>query len=139
MSYDFPRYPQMYSASNTFTSDETYIIAGPKGIKGRLIDFGVFGVTTAFAGGTTTPIMSIGTVADPDAYGDDFDFGTLADNSGKSILSTYSDPADIATYILNDGAIPDSHSTYVNMKCIAATGGGAAGVARAFALIYWGA
>lgn len=119
----------------TWTADETFFHIGPKGKACRLYDYGVYGVTTAFAGATTTPTMSIGTSADPDAYGEDFDFGTLADNSSKSVRSTYRvDEAGFATYFLAAGQTIAA-DTQVNMKCIGATGGGAAGVSHAFMIL----
>jgi hypothetical protein len=120
-------------------SNASPIIAGPKGLKGRLIDYGVQWVSEAFAGGTTTPQMSIGTAADKDHYGEEFDFGALAVASGgKSIRSTYAydDLAHIATYILNDGALPAD--TPVEVTLLAATGSGLTGMAIPFVKIDWG-
>jgi hypothetical protein len=127
IKYDFP--------VHTWTGSETFSVQGPKGKSGRLYDYGVYGVTTAFAGGTTTPVMSVGTPSDADAYGEEFDFGTLADNSGMSVRSTYAPShATFDDYILA-GDIPKDQEVVVT--CTAASGGGAAGVSTPFVIIDW--
>lgn len=136
MSYDRPCRMTYTFGPYTFTADETFSVQGPKGKKGRLWDYGVTGVTTAFAGGTTTPMLSVGTPSDADAYGEEFDFGTLADNSGQSIRSTYYPyHASFDDYLLLTQVIPADQE--VVLKAIGATGGGAAGVANIFMVIDW--
>lgn len=108
---------------------------GPKGKAGRLYDYGVEALTEAFAGASTTPMMSIGTVADPDHYGDEFDFGALAIADGtKSIRTTYKPTeAGFATYMLIRDLPAD---TVVMMTCVAATST-PTGQANAFVDIVW--
>lgn len=135
MSYDDPNRMTYTFGPYTFTADETFSIQGPKGKKGRLWDYGVYGVTTAFAGATTTPQLAVGTPSDQDAYGNEFDFGTLADNSGQSVRSTYYPyHASFDDYLLN--AVIDADQEVV-IKAIGATGGGAAGVANFYCIIDW--
>jgi hypothetical protein len=121
----------------SFAGSDNFSFLGPKGKAGLLWDYGVYAVTTTFAGATTTPMMSVGTAADADHYGDDFDFGALvADTSGgKSIRTTYA-PTDagFATYMLITD-LPANTAVYGVL--IAATGGGAAGVATAFVDVIW--
>jgi hypothetical protein len=135
MAYDNPR---IMRTTFPFTNaDATFAIAkGPKGKKGRLYNYGVYGVSTTFAGATTTPTMSVGTSGDHDAYGDEFDFSTLAAGTSKSIRSTYRpEQAGFATYILNQGELPAD--TDIVAAWTAATGGGAAGVGIGFVDIQW--
>lgn len=123
MSYDRPN-RMMYSFGNFDfggAGNETFSIQGPKGKKGRLYDYGVYGVIEAFAG-DTTPMMSVGTPSDADAYGEEFDFGALADNSGKSVRSTYDESADKTEFdaVMVDRNIPADQEIVVT--CVAATG-----------------
>lgn len=139
MSYEHPRFSRTYSWIFAHADgDASRSTKGPKGMRGRLIDYGYHMVTTTFAGGTTTPQACVGTSGDQDAYGEEFLGGLLAATDGaKSILSTYSKPADIATYILNDGALPADTAVY--LKNIVATGSSAGGAGTIFALVHWGA
>lgn len=118
-------------------ADDNMTFKGPKGKEGLLYDYGVYNVTETFAGGTTTPKMSVGNAADADHYGDDFDFGALvADTSGgKSIRSTYA-PGTTGwnTYMLIR-ELPADTAIYGVM--IAATGSGLTGHANAFVDVIW--
>lgn len=115
-------------------SNEVFSIQGPKGKSATLWDYGVYGVTEAFAGTTSTPAMSVGD-ADPDAYGEEFDFGALADNSGKSVRQTYAPhEATFATYILNSGYI--AADTEIVTTCVAAVGS-PTGMAIPFTVLEW--
>lgn len=137
MSYDFPRYPRTYTFLYA-AADINRGFVGPKGVKGRLIDYGWQAVSTTFGGDTTKPQISVGVAADHDLYGDELDGGTIAaTDGGKSVLSTYSKLSDIATYILNDGAIEANVAPFVYVTH--GTGGSAGGAATAFMTIYWGA
>lgn len=118
-------------------ADETFSIIGPKYMPSRLIDYGVFGVTEVFAAGTNKPMMSVGSPSDADAYGEEFDFGALADNHAMSVLQTYrGNQTVIDTYILNAGAI--AADAEIVVKCLAGTGSGLTGMAIPFAWIAWG-
>lgn len=117
-------------------SNTLYHIIGPKGKEGLLWDYGVYAVMEAFAAGTTTPMMSIGTVADPDHYGDEFDFGALAvAGGGKSIRTTYAESATgFGTYMLIRNLPAD---TVILITCVAGTGSGLTGMASPFVDIIW--
>ncbi len=123
----------------TWTSDVTHYIVGPTGKKGQLWDYGVMGVTTTFAGGTTTPSMKVGITGTLAKYGVLYDFGLLATTVGmKSIRSTYAISASgYSTYILQTLDIIATSTSPVVVTCVAATGGGAAGVAIPFVDIKW--
>lgn len=117
-------------------ADETFTVLGPKGKKGRLIDYGVYGPTEAFAAGTNKPMMAVGTAADQDHYGEEFDFGALALDTMKSIRTTYlPTDAGYATYILSYGELPAD--TGVKVTCVAGTGSGLTGMAIPFVDIIW--
>lgn len=135
-SYD-NRAPTRYSMDQiTMTStDKVRSFRGPKGKAGRLLDYGIDGISTTTAGATNTPQVSVGTAADPDAYGEEFDVGALTAPNAKSVASTYR-PTDSgwATYMVNQTIPAD---TLVQLTCVAATGGGAAGVGNPFMLIAW--
>jgi len=117
-------------------ADETFSIIGPKGKACRLFDYGVFGVTEVFAAGTNTPRMMVGSPSDDDAYGDEFDFGALADNHGKSIRSTYGpyDATNLALYLLTAGQTIAADAEVV-VKCVAGTGSGLTGMAIPFVIL----
>lgn len=121
-------------------ANETFSIIGRKNKGAYLWDYGVFGVIEVFAAGTATPMMSVGTPSDPDAYGEEFDFGALADNHGMSVRSQYLDnPAlggtSVQTYILNAGKIPINQEIVVT--CVAGTGSGLTGQAIPFVDLRW--
>lgn len=136
--HDYAARRERYNHSQfNFAGSDNFTFKGPLGKAGLLWDYGVYAVTTTFAGATTTPMMSVGTAADADHYGDDFDFGALAADTvgSKSIRTTYA-PTDsgFATYMLITDLPKD---TAVYGVLIAATGGGAAGVATAFVDVIW--
>ena len=111
-------------------------LKGPKGKAGLLFDYGVFGLSEAFAAGTTTPMMSVGTIADPDYYGDEFDFGALAINAGgKSVREThYPGSAGFTSKMLIREIPADS---VVMVTLVAGTGSGLTGQAVPFVDIKW--
>jgi len=140
MPYD--KMPTRYSFG-TFDfgggADESFSIYGPKGKKGRLYDYGVFGITEVMNGDTLDPNIAVGTPADPDAYGEEFTLTTAthgADNHAVSIRSTY-DPthATFDDYILGQGSIPKDQEVVV--KCSAATGANLTGMGIPFVDIIW--
>lgn len=139
MSYDFPRYIRTHS----FTwaqggGDLSRGFLGPKGMKGRLIDYGYTQITTTFAGATTTPSAKVGITGSLASVGVLFDGSTTTTTvAHRSVLSTYSKLSDIATYILSDGALA-ADTTYF-LTHVDPTGSGAAGAATCFAMIHWGA
>jgi hypothetical protein len=136
MSYDKPN-RQKYSFG-TFdfggAADDTFVIKGPKGRKGRLYDYGVEGTTEVFNGGTITPKIAVGTAADPDAYGDELVLHGLADASATSIRSLYRESdSGFATYMLDRNLPAD---TAVVVTCTVATGS-PTGMGVPFVIIDW--
>lgn len=117
-------------------ADDVMAVSGPKGKTGLLWDYGVYDVTEVFNGGTSMPKLSVGTIDDPDLYGEDFDMGAVAENGGsKSIRTTYAPgSADWDLYMLERHLPAD---TPVALKMIAATGSGLTGIATAFMDIIW--
>jgi len=100
MSYDRPNrmtYAFKFDAGNN--GNETFTVKGPKGKKGRLWDYGVYGVTEAFTADCT---IAIGTASDPDAYGEEFAMGALALDTPKSIRTTYDEhDSGFSTYMVD--------------------------------------
>jgi hypothetical protein len=134
MSYDDK--PTRYSFGNFDfgDADQTFSIIPPKGKSGYLHDYGVFGVTEVFNGGTVTPKISVGTTSDADAYGDELDLNALADNHAMSVRTTYSEPStSFATYMINRH-LPKDTELYVHI--VAATGS-PTGQAIPFVDIIW--
>lgn len=135
MSYDNPnRTTYWLGGSVDFGgSDEQYVIKGPKGKAGKLVDYGVQGATEVFNGSTVTPKMAVGTASDPDAYGEEFDLDDVALNSGKSVLSENDTQAGIDAVIVNQNIAAD---TLVYVTVTAATGS-PTGIASMFVTIDW--
>ena len=127
----------IFSGVNVGSSDQTRTIKGPKGKVGRLWDYGVQCVTTTFAGGTTTPKMEVGKSGTLAAYGVAYDFGTLSTTGGSKSPRTdlQTDDATWRSAAFVDADIPKDTIVYCTM--VAATGGGAAGIADFFAEIIW--
>ena len=96
-------------------------IIGPKGKQGLLWDYGCHSLAEAFAGSSTTPMISVGTTGNADAYGEEFDYGALAvAGGGKSIRTTYAETdSGWATYMVDRNLPMD---TVVMVTHIAATG-----------------
>jgi len=116
-------------------ADTLQHIDTPKGKQGFLWDYGCHTVTEAFAGSSTTPIISVGTTANADAYGEEFDYGTAAVAAGgKTIRSTYAETdAGWATYMVDQNLPAD---TVVMVSHVAATGS-PAGTAIGGVSIIW--
>lgn len=80
-------------------------IRGPKGKKGQIWDYGIEGVTTTL---TSAASVAIGTTADPDAYGDEFDISAVAAEDAKSVRQTYNltsvttNSTDFRDFVLGD-------------------------------------
>lgn len=136
MSYDKPDRQSYSFGVFDFggAADETFSIRGPKGKRGYLRDYGVYGCIEVMNGGTITPKIAVGTAADPDAYGDELVLHALADNEATSIRMLYAEhDAGFATYML-DRNIPAD--TEVVVTCTAATGT-PTGQAVPFVVIDW--
>lgn len=96
MSYEKPfrqKYAVAFDAGNN--GDESWAFKGPKGKKGRLIDYGVEGITEAF---TANAQISVGTGADPDAYGEEIAVGAQAVDTVLSLRTLYDPGKDKTAY-----------------------------------------
>lgn len=116
---------------------EIFYVLGPKGRKGKLVDYGVHHVTEAFTADTLPAYVSVGTAADADAYGEELSMGTSAiDVGSKSVRQSFRAAEDIEDYILEAGLnLPAD--TKVGLHCTAPTGGTPAGMAQPFMIIDW--
>lgn len=138
MSYDKPNRVK-YSGWGLFDfgagSDEQFNIIGPKGKAGRLYDYGVEGTIEVMNGASTTPKVSIGNSSSATAYGAALDINALADNTAKSIRSTYREDAAAfaGTYMTNRNIPAD---TQIRVNCVAAAGS-PTGQAVPFVIIDW--
>jgi hypothetical protein len=121
----------------TLTSDDVRSFKGPKGKEGTLIDYGFEGVTTTFAGGTTTPGVKVGNASDDDAYGTILDALTMAaDTAGSFSVLTQTVPGTTSyDALMVQRKIPKDTVVYLTLR--AASGGGAAGVGGMFVEIAW--
>lgn len=118
-------------------ADAYHTIKGPKGKKGRLYDAGVCGPAEAFAAGTLLPQISVGTVADRDAYMEEFSLGALALATPKSLRSTYDEGSEKTSFdaVMVNPVLPAD--TPVAFHLIAGTGSGLTGQAIPFIIIDW--
>lgn len=132
MSYDRPNrltytFPALDWGAN---NSESFGIRGPKGKKGRLIDYGVIGVTEAFTSDDMT--ISVGTATDPDAFGDEFILNGAAAGSAKTVRSTYAEHEQgFKNHMVNPN-LPADTDIVVTM-----TGASAAGIGTPFVVIDW--
>ncbi len=137
MSYDRHRTRYPFGVVDFGGSNAVYYILGPKGKDGQLYDYGVFGLTEAFVGVTTTPVVAVGINGNPDAYGEEFDLGAIALTvGGKSLRTTYDmfETGYKTTYMVDKSVDKD---VAVLVSITAATGGDAAGQGVLFCDIIW--
>lgn len=97
MSYDKPN-RQKYQVTVDFggQNGDAFHFLGPKGKAGRLVDYGVEGVTEVVDAAAT---LAIGTASDPDHYGDEFSLITAVDTP-KTVRSSYDPIADKTAFDL---------------------------------------
>jgi len=133
--YDNPN-RQKYTFAFNFgaAADENFSIRGPKGKSGRVIDYGVEGVTEVFNGASTTPKIAVGTTSDPDAYGEELDLNGVADNDYKSVRSTYAETSTGFAALMVNPEIPKDTEVY--LTCTGAVGS-PTGIGNAFVIIDW--
>lgn len=123
---------------NSFASSNRIVkVRGPKGHFGRISSVNIW-VTTTCAGATTTPIVEVGTATAGSAGEGKFFKKDLGTTAGSTLLS-YIDPPNnaenlMAATVPNVLAQPDT-DLFINL--VAATGGGAAGVADVIIVIDW--
>ncbi len=117
-------------------ADEVFYLTGPKGKKGKLVDYGIQHVLEAFNAPTTAAIVSVGSSSDLDAYGANLSIGALAADAGGKSVRTECVGDQIDDYILAAG-LSMPKDTKVGVKCTAVTGSGPTGQAHVFAVIDW--
>lgn len=116
---------------------EIFWAFGPKGKRGLLVDYGVQHVTETFNAVTTPATVSVGTAADPDAYGEEFSLGTTAADVGSaSVLQAYRRGSTEYKALVLPG-VWIAADTKVGLHCVAPTGGTPAGIAQVFMEIIW--
>lgn len=131
------RYYYQFDTLDFGTAGEIFYVTGPKGRKGKLIDYGVHHITETFTATTLPAYVSVGTAADADAYGEELSMGTSAADAGSvSVRTTSRDPDVIDNYIL-DAGLNLPADTKVGLHCTAPTGGTPAGMACPFMVIDW--
>ena len=137
---------QKYAFQHDFgAGGEVYSVKGPKGKKGTLLNYGVYGITETFSATVTAGMVAVGNGTDPDAYGEELSLGTsAADTVGEVSIDTLyrydqvgggAGVTDRDDYILNGGEIPAD--TVVYLTCTAPTNGSETGIATAFMEILW--
>lgn len=122
MSYDKPnriKYAFPYDAGNT--SDEVWVITGPKGKAGRIWDYGVEGVTEAF---TTGASLAVGKEGDPDANCEELSLAGVAIDSSHHLRGLYDPVADKAAFdaLLVEPDVEADVPVYLTLVDDAATG-----------------
>lgn len=82
-----------------------FAIKGPKGKKGTPWDWGIEGVTTAL---TSACSIAVGSTADADAYGEEFQVGLTGAEDAASVRTTYypeldsTSDTDIRDFVVGD-------------------------------------
>jgi hypothetical protein len=115
---------------------EVFAVLGPKGKKGTLVDYGSQHVTEAFTATTLASFVSVGTVADADAYGDEISMATQAIDSGGRATNNIQRKGTAAyeAQFINKRLPAD---TPVALHVTAPTGGTPAGMAHFWMEIIW--
>lgn len=145
MAYDFPnriKYSFLTDISGLSTAGigvtAEYAIRGPKGKAGRLYDWGMEGITTAVS--SNASVVSVGTTADVDAYGEELSIVLTTGNSVSArnsyrpkgvLISTNS--TDLGDYLI-DGVIPANQKVLLT---VGANSTDATGIGTAFCIIDW--
>ena len=115
---------------------DIYYFKGPKGKKGKLVDYGVHHPTETFTADTLPAYVSVGTAADADAYGEELSMGLLAADAGSKSVRTETVGDEIDNYILPAG-LSMPKDTKFGIHCTAPTGGTPAGIAQPFCIVDW--
>lgn len=129
--YDTPIYETISFPSKDFSAtDVTYVVRGPKGMRGKLYDVqGV--VTVTCAGATTKPKLQVGLSGALTTYAD-MDMGTTAAGAAKRASQTV---GDLKLTNNNLKIIDADTDVYITLK--AATGAGAAGTIVPMFMFQW--
>lgn len=117
-------------------ADILYYVKGPKGKAGRLVNYGVEGLTEAMNGGTLMPKMAVGIVGTAEKYGKKITFTSMAIADGTVSLRTLYAPTD-ATFATTLVIAELPADTVVMVTCYAATGSALTGIGQPFVDINW--
>ena len=132
--YDNPnriKYGFFFDAGNN--GNETFTITGPKGKAGVLYDYGVEGVTEAF---TADAMISVGTAADPDHFGEEIAIGVLAVDTPKHLRGLYDPIADKTSF---DALLVIKDIPADTLVQLTITDDASAGIGTFFCIIDWAA
>lgn len=136
MSYE--KSPDLYDGFGQFdwgaAADEQFVIEGPKGKAGILVDYGMMAATEVFNGSTVTPKIAVGTSSDPDAYGEELDLDGVAVNTSKSVLTENAVASSGYDALMVNRNIPADTPVYIT--CTGATGS-PTGIGTPFVKIIW--
>lgn len=137
MSYSNPnRQTYSFGTRDTDAGDEVFAVLGPKGKAGRVYDYGIMHVTEAFTATTLPCYVSVGTVADADAYAEEIGMGTAAiDSGGVSMRNSLTQDQITAREAALSPNIPAD--TIFALHVTEATGGTPAGIGIPFMVIDW--
>lgn len=137
MGYSNPnRQTYTFGAHDAGAGGEVFAILGPKGKAGRVHDYGIMHVTEAFTADTLPCNVSVGTVADADAYAEEVSMGTAAiDSGGVSLRNSLTLDQIITREAALSPEVPAD--TPVALHVTAPTGGTPAGIGIPFLVIDW--
>ena len=130
-SYDNPQRETMCFPSKDFSStDVTYVVRGPNGMRGKLRDI-IAPVTVTCAGATTKPKLQVGISGTLTKYAD-MDMGVTAADACKRASQT---SGDIKLVNGLEQVLDADTDIYITLK--AATGAGAAGTLVPMFVFEW--
>lgn len=131
------RYYYQFGLHDFGNGGEIFLVTGPKGKKGKVIDYGIHHCTETFTATTLPAYVSVGTAADADAYGEELSMATFAADAGsRSVMTVVNSPAERDTYMLA-ASLSLPADTAVGLHVTAPTGGTPAGMAQPFMIIDW--
>lgn len=155
MAYDFPRrHVYMFDAHSFASADRAIILKNPlKGSRGKLMSVDAM-VTTTCAGATTKPIIKVGTTVGGaelftmnlgttagGAVMSSREYGTVLTTAATgAVTSAYSTTAGILgnkSLVPTDKYVVGASDADLYVTLVAATGGGAAGVADVKIEVEW--
>lgn len=137
MGYSNPnRQTYTFGTHDCGAGGEVFTFLGPKGKAGRVHDYGIMHPTEAFTADTLPCNVSVGTVADPDAYAEEISMGTAAiDSGGVSLRNSRTLDQIIAAEAALSPEVPADG--IVALHVTAPTGGTPAGIGIPFVVMDW--
>lgn len=121
--YDNPNRITYRFARSMAGTTVVYSILGPKGKKGDVWNYGIYGVTTALTTANSAGIIgsvSVGSTSDNDAYGEELYLGGVAAEDAYSVRDQFAVTASsTATSVISDyivGQIPADTRTFLTIQ-----------------------